>query len=101
MLTCESALCEAAFFLGAPAAVARLLESGTIDAGFDAVAEASRLTGLLEKYPQMDWTDACIVRLSELHRQCEVLTVDERHFRVYRRFGRETIPLHLPPTSGK
>ena len=39
--------------------------------------------------------DATLVRLSEMHRDCRVLTFDS-HFRIYRRHGNKTIPLIMP-----
>jgi len=52
---------------------------------------------LLEKYADapMSLADACLVRLSELHRDSRVLTLD-RHFLRYRRLGRSLIPLICP-----
>jgi hypothetical protein len=35
--------------------------------------------------------------MSELYDNLPVLTVDERDFRVYRRNGREVIPIVCPP----
>jgi hypothetical protein len=45
----------------------------------------------------MDLADACIVRMTELTRDCRVLTVDRDDFSVYRRNNRELIPLVAPP----
>jgi hypothetical protein len=44
----------------------------------------------------MDLADACVVRMSELTRQCRVFTLDRRDFAVYRRNGRNVIPLLAP-----
>jgi predicted nucleic acid-binding protein len=54
---------------------------------------------LLKKYAdrQMDLADACIVRMSELTRDCRVITLDRNDFEVYRRNGRDVIPLIVPP----
>jgi len=43
----------------------------------------------------MDLADACLVRLSEQHRDCQLITTDS-DFRFYRRFGRQVIPLVFP-----
>jgi hypothetical protein len=43
----------------------------------------------------MDLADACLVRMSEMHADCVVWTPDS-DFRVYRRHGRQTIPLLAP-----
>jgi len=45
----------------------------------------------------MDLADATLVRLSELFDDCRVLTVDRQDFSVYRRHGRQVIPLLTPP----
>ena len=41
---------------------------------------------------RMDYADACLVRLSELHREHTVITTDADDFRIYRRFSRQAIP---------
>jgi predicted nucleic acid-binding protein len=43
----------------------------------------------------MSLADACLVRLAELHADCQVFTLD-RDFRRYRRHGRQVIPLLSP-----
>jgi len=56
---------------------------------------------LLKKYADahMYLADACIVRMTELKRDCRVITVDRRDFSVYRRNGRDIIPLVVPPAQ--
>jgi hypothetical protein len=44
----------------------------------------------------MQLADACLVRMSELKRDCRVFTLDRRDFQVYRRFDRQMIPLVAP-----
>ena len=44
---------------------------------------------------EMDFADACLVRMSELARDCQVWTVDG-DFKVYRRNERLHIPLIFP-----
>ena len=44
----------------------------------------------------MQLADACLVRMSELKRDCRVITLDRRDFQVYRRFDRQMIPLVAP-----
>jgi len=43
----------------------------------------------------MDFGDACVVRLAELHAETRVCTTDT-DFRVYRRHGKQVIPLLAP-----
>ena len=52
---------------------------------------------LLQRYADtpMSLADGCLVRLSEVHKDCRVLTLD-KHFKHYRRYGRSVIPLISP-----
>jgi hypothetical protein len=47
----------------------------------------------------MDLADACIVRMTELIRDSRVVTLDRADFSVYRRNGRDLIPLVAPPLT--
>jgi hypothetical protein len=49
------------------------------------------------KYDRMDAADASLVALSETHRSAKIITTDRRDFSVYRRFGRQRLPVILPP----
>jgi hypothetical protein len=51
----------------------------------------------MRKYRDLPATlaDACLVRMSEVHVDSVVFTLD-RYFRVYRRNGRQAIPLISP-----
>jgi hypothetical protein len=44
----------------------------------------------------MDFADACLVCMSEQTKDCRIVTIDRADFAVYRRHGREAIPLLLP-----
>jgi predicted nucleic acid-binding protein len=44
----------------------------------------------------MDFADACLVYMSEQTKDCRIVTIDRADFTVYRRHGREAIPLMLP-----
>ncbi len=44
----------------------------------------------------MDHADACLIQLSELHRKHTVVTTDADDFRIYRRFGKQPLPLRVP-----
>jgi predicted nucleic acid-binding protein len=59
------------------------------------VDEIDRLRRKYADVP-MSVADACLVRLAEQLGQCAVLTLD-RDFSVYRRHGRQVIPLITPP----
>jgi len=64
---------------------------------FDFEAEAGAVWRLLDKYDDvpMDFADACLVRMTEVHAGSRVWTVDS-DFKVYRRNGRQTIALIFP-----
>ena len=75
------------------------VKRGLLVSRFDTQAAAPRLAELIEKYKdrRMDFADACLVCMSEQSRVCKVVTVDRADFIVYRRNGKEPIPLLLPP----
>ena len=101
LVTCESVLAEALHLLAdlTPSvnALARLYQDRILKVDFDFDAHAPALWRSIEKYRNlpMDLADACLVRLSELHADCIVWTTDA-HFRIYRRHGRQAIPLLMP-----
>ncbi len=103
LLTCESVLSEAACLLRSTPAdgdrVMDLVTRGVLDVAFDLRAEATAVSGLLRRYRAlpMDLADACLVRMSELHADSVLLTVDSEFRDVYRRNGRQVIPTLLPP----
>ena len=59
------------------------------------------MTRLLRAYRNvpMSPADGCLVRMSELHPRAVVFTLDS-DFRIYRKLGRQTIPVLLPPGKG-
>jgi predicted nucleic acid-binding protein len=101
LLTCEAVLSETWHLLRrAPhlrTAVARMHEAGLIRVEFAFEPEAEVVRKLLLKYANlpMDFADACLVRMAELIPDSEVWTIDE-DFYVYRRHGRQPIPLIIP-----
>ena len=56
-----------------------------------------RTQELMMKYERMDAADASLVMLSEIHRNAKMITTDRRDFTLYRRFGRQRLPVILPP----
>lgn len=75
LLTCEAVFAEAWYILGesgpSRGALAQLHASGIIRVAFDFETEATAIWRLLEKYADvpMDFADACMVRMAELHTQ--------------------------------
>lgn len=101
LLTCEPVLTEACFLIqrsgGQPADLLKKVQAGVIEVALEIETEAVALETLMRRYQDtpMSLADACLVRLSELHSDCQVFTLDT-HFRRYRRHGRQVIPLLAP-----
>ena len=101
MLTCEPVLTEAAFLLNRDGHDAdplfALLERGVIRIALQIQDELADLRALMHRYRNrpMSLADACLVRLSELHSDGEVFTLDS-DFRIYRRHGNKVIPVLMP-----
>jgi uncharacterized protein len=106
LLTCEPVLTEACFLIqrsgGRPADVLRKLQAGIIEVPLEVKTESAALETLMRRYEDapMSLADACLVRLAELHADCQVFTLDS-HFRHYRRHGRQVIPLLSPEYMGR
>ena len=101
LISCQPVLTEALFVLKRggldPDLILALVERGELVCDFDVRREITALRRLLKKYHDLPATlaDACLVRMSELHGDCCIFTLD-RDFRVYRRNGRQSIPLISP-----
>lgn len=102
LLTCEAVLAEAAYLLEQraglpPEKLLLLLERKVVAIAFTLHEHAGPVARLLERYrdQKMQLADACLVRMSELKRDSRVFTLD-RDFQVYRRFGRQMVPLIAP-----
>ncbi len=102
LLTCEAVISEACFLArrthGGPQAVLELFERGVARLAFDLGANFAPVSALMQRYANvpMSLADACLVRMSELVADCAVFTLDS-DFRIYRRHGRQKIPLIIPP----
>ncbi|HEY1718000.1 MAG TPA: PIN domain-containing protein [Verrucomicrobiae bacterium] len=102
LFTTEPVIAEVSHFLGNAGLSMRPLlgkiESGGFEISFQLCEHAGAIAALMDKYDgQMDLADATLVRLSELSDDCEVMTLDCKDFSVYRRHGRQVIPLLAPP----
>ena len=102
LLTCEAVLSEAVYLLRRTAAggngVFELLRRGALKLDFRLTEEATAIAALIGKYgsERMDLADACLVRMSELHADCVVLTIDSDFRDIYRRHGRKVVPTMQP-----
>ena len=99
--SCPEAMAEAAAMTGKPAAIVEMVHSQEIVLAFNLTEQTAAILSLLNKYADrdMDLADACIVRMTELMRDCRVITLDRADFAVYRRNGRELIPTISPPAK--
>ena len=101
LLTCEGAITETSYLLQAdglpPWSVVELVERGIVKIQFDFESNHNRALSLMKKYADtpMDFVDACLVTMTEVKRDCRLLTLDS-DFRIYRRFERQAIPLIIP-----
>lgn len=96
--TCEAALSEAFFLLGERGRepLLRLIEREAIRIATN-LTEPAPIVALLRRYGSvpMSLADAGLVRMSEMLPDPVVVTTDS-DFRIYRRFGRQAIPLLMP-----
>lgn len=99
LLTCEAVLAETAFHLQNVEVVLAMIADGLIRLSFDCNDHLPHLAALARRYSDRkpDLADLCLVRMSELHPQHRIITVDRADFRIYRRNKREAIPLICPP----
>jgi predicted nucleic acid-binding protein len=98
VLICEPVWTEAAFLLSRRGLSSEILwtirRREVVKFAFNLDADYVSVASLMHRYAEvpMSLADACLVRMSELHRDCHVFTLDQ-HFKLYRRFGRQVIPL--------
>ena len=101
LITCEAVISEGWFLLRRlPHLLGRLramLADGVFDLSFHLEDEAKAISALMDRYNDvpMSLADACLVRLSERHPKLPLLTLDS-DFKVYRRHGRQLIPVIYP-----
>ena len=99
-LVCEAVLAEACHLAAkdgiAPAKILQLVEDGNLTL-VSLAGQISRIRELVTRYSNvpMDFADACIVRLAEIHPTASICTIDS-DFLVYRRRDRARIPLIAP-----
>jgi uncharacterized protein len=101
LLSCEAALAEAVYLINArggdPGRLFEYLQNGIIQTPFQLSTEAGAVSMLMHRYANvpMDLADACLVRMTEKRQDVRVFTLD-RDFKIYRRHGRQVIPLIFP-----
>jgi predicted nucleic acid-binding protein len=98
LVTAEAILVEALHLLrrvpGGTEKLLTLWSRGLVVMAFSAELEKEAICRLMLRYREVpiSLADACLVRLSEIHLRSTVWTLDS-DFRVYRRNGRQAIPL--------
>jgi predicted nucleic acid-binding protein len=101
MLTCEAVISEACFLLGVTGSgidsVMQLIQRKIIAISFHLDEHIQPVKSLLLKYRSvpMSLSDACLIKMSELHPQSRIFTLD-RDFNVYRKNRRRIIPTIMP-----
>jgi predicted nucleic acid-binding protein len=101
LYTCDAVLSEASFLLargGMDASVpVAMLARGLLDSSFRLSDHGARVSALMRRYADqpMSLADGCLVGMTELHSECILLTLDS-DFEIYRRHGRQKIPLRIP-----
>ena len=101
LLVCEPVLTEVIYLLArsqrARDALFNLLQNGAIALAFPLEEHIGALHRLMRKYQDtpISLADACIVRMTEIHEEHSVLTLDS-DFTVYRKHGRVPIAVIHP-----
>lgn len=100
LLTCEAVVAEAAYLLQDSALVLKFLKTELIRLDFEMPAHQKELSKLATKYADRspDLADLCLIRMSELNPKLPIFTVDD-DFTIYRRNGKEPIPVLMPPKT--
>lgn len=99
--TCEAVISESHFLLegtpGGVEALYALLERSVIKVPFSLTNQLDETVRLIRRYHDMPMSlaDACLVRMAELEEDTVVFTTDT-DFRLYRRNGRQVIPVIMP-----
>ena len=99
--TCEPVITEAAWLLRrvrhGTHSLLQMLDSGLLVIRFELFSQHKQVSRLMTKYSNIpiSLADACLVRMSEQIDAPLLFTLD-RDFRVYRRNGRQMIPIIAP-----
>lgn len=80
-----------------PALALQFIERGVVQLPFALQDQISAVRALLRRYDNVpaSLADAALIRLAEVHDTPLLITTD-RDFHLYRRHGRQTIPLITP-----
>ena len=101
LLTCEAVIAESCHLLrkipNAQHRALELIQRGSVQIALSLQKENMAIARLLVRYKDRpaSLADACLIRLCEINDPSIVLTLDSDFF-VYRRLGRQTIPVIHP-----
>ena len=101
LIVCEPVITEAVFLMKNQGvdldSLWELFRRGILKVDFDFHEDFESVSALMRRYADlpMDFADACIVRMSEKRRDVRVFTLDS-DFKIYRRHGRQVVPLIFP-----
>ena len=101
LLSCEAALAEAVYVIesrgGDSGPLFEFLRKGVIQLPFRLHDEIEAVVALRRRYSDvpMSLADACLLRMSETLSNTRIFTLDS-DFKIYRRHGRQVIPLIFP-----
>lgn len=101
MLSCEAVVAETCFLLKRsgfdPSLALQFIERGVVQLPFVLQEQISSVSSLFKRYENVpaSLADAALIRLAEINDLPLLLTTD-RDFHLYRRHGRQIIPLISP-----
>jgi predicted nucleic acid-binding protein len=101
LISCEAAVAEAVFVVesrgGDSTPIFAFLRQDVIQLPFRLVDEIEAVIALRQRYSDvpMSLADACLLRMSETRANARVFTLDG-DFKIYRRHGRQVVPLIFP-----
>lgn len=102
-IVCEAVITEVCHLVAKEGVARSQVVEFVMESGMQTFAlgnELPAIASLLNRYADtpMDFADACVVRLAELHPDATVCTTDG-HFKFFRKHQRENIPLLAPFAS--
>jgi predicted nucleic acid-binding protein len=101
LLSCEAVVAETCFLLKRsgfdPSLALQFIERGVVQLPFVLQEQISSVSSLFRRYENVpaSLADAALIRLAEINDSPLLLTTDS-DFHIYRRHGRQTIPLVSP-----
>jgi len=97
LVTCEAVIAETEYLVpGSGPLLMEMIKRGTLQVGSILRDHAQAIGLIMERYPKMQFADACVVCLSEMERNAVVYTTDKRDFSIYRRRHNELIKIVTP-----